>query len=115
MAKSYGHFQDKLGGYTLTEFPKVGNYEYIYKNKEILLKVDQYGVQTCQINPPTGVALVKRERREINSPIRVYFSFNGKTYHNFDGFSAKGVEISFTPEKATYLLNFDEVSIKTEL
>ena len=115
MAKRYGHFQDKLGGYTLTEFPKVGNYEYIYKNEEILLKVDQYGVQTCQINPPVGVALVKRERREINSPIRVYFSFNGKIYHNFDGFSAKGVEISFTPEKATYLLNFDEISVKTEL
>lgn len=115
MAKNYGFFQDKLGGYTLTDFPKVGNYEYIYKNEEILLKVDQYGVQTCQINPPVGVALVKRERREINSPIRVYFNFNGKTYHNFDGFSAKGVEISFTPEKATYLLNFDEISVKTEL
>ena len=115
MAKNYGFFQDKLGGYTLTDFPKVGNYEYIYKNEEILLKVDQYGVQTCQINPPVGVALVKRERREINSPIRVYFNFNGKTYHNFDGFSAKGVEISFTPEKATYLLDFDEISVKTEL
>ena len=115
MAKNYGYFQDKLGGFTITEFPKVGNYEYIYKNDDILLKVDQYGVQTCQINPPVGVALVKRERREINSPIRVHFSFNGKTYNNFDGFSAKKVEISFTPEKATYVLNFDEISVKTEL
>ena len=115
MVKNYGYFNDSLGGFTLTEFPKVGNYEYIYKNDEILVKVDQYGVQTCQINPPVGVALVKRERREINSPIRVYFSYNGKTYHNFDGFSAKNVEISFTPEKATYLLNFGEISVKTEL
>ena len=115
MVKNYGYFQEKLGGFTLTEFPKVGNYEYIYKNDEILVKVDQYGVQTCQINPPVGVALVKRERREINSPIRVYFSFKGKTYHNFDGFSAKNTEISFTPEKATYLLNFGEISVKTEI
>ena len=115
MINNYGYFTEKLGGFTLTEFPKVGNYEYIYKNDEILVKVDQYGVQTCQINPPVGVALVKRERREINSPIRVYFSFNGKTYHNFDGFSAKNVEIAFTPEKATYVLNFGEISVKTEL
>ena len=115
MIKNYGYFQEKLGGFTLTEFPKVGNYEYIYKNNEILVKVDQFGVQTCQINPPVGVALVKRERRELNSPVRVYFSVNGKTYHNFDGFSAKQTEISFTPEKATYLLNFGEVSVKTEL
>ena len=114
MVKNYGYFTEKLGGFTLTEFPKVGNYEYIYKNDEILVKVDQYGVQTCQINPPVGVALVKRERREINSPIRVYFSFNEKIYHNFDGFSAKNVEISFTPEKATYLLNFGKISVKTE-
>lgn len=115
MSKNYGYFQDKLGGFTITEFPKVGNYEYIYKNNEILLKLDQFGVQTCQINPPVGVALVKRERREINSPIRVHFSCNGKTYHNFDGFNAKNVEISFAPEKATYLLNFDELSVKTEI
>lgn len=115
MSKNYGYFTKKLGGFTLTEFPKVGNYEYIYKNDEILVKVDQYGVQTCQINPPVGVALIKRERREIASPIRVYFSFNGKIYHNFDGFSAKNVEISFTPEKATYFLNFGEISVKTEV
>ena len=115
MVKSYGYFNENLGGFTLTEFPKVGNYEYIYKNDEILVKVDQYGIQTCQINPPVGVALVKRERREINSPIRVYFSFNGKIYHNFDGFSAKQTEILFTPEKATYLFNFGDISVKTEL
>ena len=113
--KKYGCFTEKLGGFTLTEFPKVGNYEYIYKNDEILVKVDQYGAQTVQINPPVGVALIKRERREINSPVRVYFSYNGKTYHNFDGFNAKNVEISFTPEKASYVLNFGEISVKTEI
>ena len=113
--KNYGYFTEQLGGFTLTEFPKVGNYEYIYKNDELLLKVDQYGVQTCQINPPVGIALIKRERRELYSPIRVYFSFNGKTYHNFDGFSAKNTQISFTPEKAEYIFNFGEISVKTEL
>ncbi len=115
MIKNYGYFTEKLGGYTITEFPKVGNYEYIYKNDEILVKVDQYGLQTVQINPPVGVALVKRERREINAPVRVYFSYKGKIYHNSDGFSAENTEISFTPEKATYVLNFGEISVKTEI
>ena len=115
MVKNYGYFSEELGGFTLNKFPKVGNYEYIYKNNEVLVKLDQYGFQTCQINPPVGVALVKRERREINSPIRVHFSFDGKTYHNFDGFSAKNVEISFNPQKATYLLNFGKISVKTEI
>lgn len=113
--KNYGYFNEELGGFTLTEFPKVGNYEYIYKNDEILVKVDQYGFQTCQIDPPIGVALIKRERREMVSPIRVYFSFDGKIYHNFDGFSAKNVGISFTPQKVTYLLDFGEISVKTEI
>ena len=115
MINNYGHFNEELGCFTLSYFPKVGNYEYIYKNNEILVKLDQYGIQTCQIDPPVGVALVKRERREINSPIRIYFSCGGKIYHNFDGFSAKAVEISFTPEKAMYILNFGEISVKTEL
>lgn len=113
--KNYGFFNKELGCYTLTSFPTVGSYEYIYKNDELLVKVDQYGFQTCQINPPMGVALVKRERREIASPIRVYFSFNGKTHHNFDGFMAKAVKISFTPQKATYLLDFGEISVNTEI
>ncbi len=80
-----------------------------------MVKLDQYGLQTCQINSPVGIALVKRERKEINSPIRVYFSYNGKIYHNFDGFSSKSIKISFTPHKATYELNFGQISVKTEI
>ena len=40
----YGKFADKLGGYTIDKLPDAGNYEYIYKNDEILVKVDQYGI-----------------------------------------------------------------------
>ena len=49
---NYGFFNKTLGGYTLTELPKVGSYEYIYKNDEILIKVDQFGLQTAQLRPP---------------------------------------------------------------
>ena len=60
---SYGYFGKELGAYTITELPKIGLYEYIYKNGEVLLKLDQFGFQTAQIDPPVGEALFKREKR----------------------------------------------------
>lgn len=40
MSAKYGKFADKLGGYIIDKLPDAGNYEYIYKNDEILVKVD---------------------------------------------------------------------------
>lgn len=34
----YGKFADKLGGYAIDKLPDAGNYEYIYKNDEILVR-----------------------------------------------------------------------------
>lgn len=47
MTKGNGEFLDELGGYVLTSLPEAGNYEYIYKNDEILLKLDQFGIVTA--------------------------------------------------------------------
>ena len=110
-----GRFEDGFGCYTLTKIPEAGLYEYIYKNNEILLKLDQYGVQTCQIDPPSGIALVKRERREIGSPIKTYFSVGKKVFNNFDIYKAKKFSIGYTPQKAVYTLNFVETEVVTRL
>lgn len=110
-----GFFTKELGGYTLNSLPEAGLYEYVYKNDELLLKLDQYGVQTCQIDPPTGVALLKREHREISSPFKFCFSVDGKTYDNFNAFSADKFSVDFLPFAATYNLVFGSVSVKTEL
>lgn len=112
---NYGFFNKTLGGYTLTELPKVGSYEYIYKNDEILIKVDQFGLQTAQIRPPVGEALFKREKREIGSPARVYFEYGTGVLHSFDVFRADHLQIDFTPEKATYVLHFGALTVTTEL
>ncbi len=111
----YGKFGSKMGSWTMTSLPPVGAYEYIYRNEAILVKVDQFGLRSCQINPPVGISLVKRENREISSPIKVYFTVGEKVYHNFDVYKAKEIKIDFQPEKATYLLNFGELSVRTEL
>ena len=74
MGENYGKFSKKPGGYRIEKLPEAGNYEYIYKNDEILVKVDQYGIITAQINPPVGEAVFKREEREVGSPVKAYFS-----------------------------------------
>ena len=40
MSAKYGKFADKLGGYIIDKLLDAGSYEYIYKNDEILVKVD---------------------------------------------------------------------------
>ncbi len=112
---NYGYFNKALGSYTITDLPKVGSYEYIYKNDELLVKVDQFGLQTAQIRPPVGEALFKREKREVGSPAKVYFEYGTGVFHTFDVFHADSLQIDFTPEKATYALRFGNLKVTTEL
>ncbi len=113
--KEYGKFGKRLGTYTMTSLPSAGNYEYILKNDELLLKLDQYGVVTAQINPPVGEAAFKREERENRSPVCVFISENGKVYNNFDVLSSEGIKVDFAPEKVTYDLNFDKTNVVTDV
>ncbi len=115
MQKTYGNFDEKLGSYSITELPKVGSYEYIYKNDGTLLKLDQFGIQTVQIDAPVGIAVMKREKREQFSPVKTYFDFGSGVFHNFDVFRAEKLRIDFTPEKATYFLAFKGFEVKTEV
>lgn len=115
MNENYGKFSKKTGGYRIEKLPEAGNYEYIYKNDEILVKVDQYGIITAQINPPVGEAVFKREEREVGSPVKVYFSDGESVFNNFDVLRADKLTIDFLPEKATYRLTFGKTEVVTEL
>lgn len=115
MGENYGKFSKKPGGYRIEKLPEAGNYEYIYKNDEILVKVDQYGIITAQINPPVGEAVFKREEREVGSPVKVYFSDGESVFNNFDVLRADKLTIDFLPEKATYRLTFGKTEVVTEL
>ncbi len=113
--KEYGKFGKGLGSYTMTSLPNAGNYEYILKNDELLLKLDQHGLITAQINPPVGEAAFKREERENRSPVCVFISENGKAYSNFDVLSADKMKIDFAPEKVTYELSFNMTHVVTDV
>lgn len=115
MGENYGKFSKKPGGYRIEKLPEAGNYEYIYKNDEILVKVDQYGIITAQINPPVGEAVFKREEREVGSPVKAYFSDGESVFNNFDVLRADKLTIDFLPEKSTYRLTFGKTEVVTEL
>lgn len=115
MGENYGKFSKKPGGYRIEKLPEAGNYEYIYKNDETLVKVDQYGIITAQINPPVGEAVFKREEREVGSPVKVYFSDGESVFNNFDVLRADKLTIDFLPEKSIYRLTFGKTEVVTEL
>ena len=115
MGENYGKFSKKPGGYRIEKLPEAGNYEYIYKNDEILVKVDQHGIITAQINPPVGEAVFKREEREVGSPVKVYFSDGESVFNNFDVLRADKLTIDFLPEKSIYRLTFGKTEVVTEL
>lgn len=115
MGENYGKFSKKPGGYRIEKLPEAGNYEYIYKNDEILVRVDQYGIITAQINPPVGEAVFKREEREVGSPVKVYFSDGESVFNNFDVLRADKLTIDFLPEKSIYRLTFGKTEVVTEL
>ena len=115
MGENYGKFSKKPGGYRIEKLPEAGNYEYIYKNDEILVRVDQYGIITAQINPPVGEAVFKREEREVGSPVKAYFSDGESVFNNFDVLRADKLTIDFLPEKSIYRLTFGKTEVVTEL
>ena len=115
MGENYGKFSKKPGGYRIEKLPEAGNYEYIYKNDETLVKVDQYGIITAQINPPVGEAVFKREEREVGSTVKAYFSDGESVFNNFDVLRADKLTIDFLPEKSIYRLTFGKTEVVTEL
>lgn len=113
MKKNY--FGEQAGSYIIENAPLIGEYEYYYTNPNILLKVDQFGVNSIQADPPADVAIVKREGSVKLSPWRIYFSEGNRVVHNFDFVSADSHKITFRPTHATYELIFNGLKVTTEL
>ncbi len=114
----YRKFIKDTAGYEINTLNLPVSWEYIYENRDVLLKVDQFGPIYAQAHPPGDVMIFKRETHEKYSPWIVHI--NNK-FTNFFRPNMLGVEdepenvkITYLPECATYAFTYDNLEISTE-
>ena len=119
----YGNFIKNTAGYEINTINLPTSWEYIYENRDILLKMDQFGPVYAQAHPPGDIMLFKREQHQKFSPwvINIFSdSFNGRITNFFrpNTLSVNGepenISIKFLPEAAIYSFEFEGVRFTTE-
>ena len=119
----YGKFIENTAGYEIHTLNLPASWEYIYENKDILLKVDQFGPIYAQAHPPGDIMLFKREQHQKYSPWCIHLKFeDGERITNFfrpNKLSVKdepeNLRIVYRPESATYSFTYHGMEIETEL
>lgn len=117
----YGKFIKNTAGYEINTFDLPTAWEYIYENKDILLKIDQFGPVYAQANPPGDIMLFKREQHQKFSPWFVNiiteederFTNFLKPYNNI--IVPEDVKIEYLPECAKYSFTYKGLRITTEI
>ncbi len=117
----YGKFIKDTAGYVINTFDLPTAWEYIYENKDILLKVDQFGPVYAQANPPGDIMLFKREQHQKFSPwfINVITEENERFTNFLKPYNNKivpeDVKIEYLPECAKYSFTYKGLLISTEI
>lgn len=119
----YGHFIENTAGYEINTLNLPTSWEYIYENKDILLKVDQYGPVYAQANPPGDIMLFKREAHQKYSPWFVNITTeDNERFTNFfrpnkfaADFEPQNIKIQYRPEAAVYCFEYKGLKIETEI
>ena len=115
MSKQYGKFNVQTRSYELDKIPEAGNFEFLLKNENLFVKLDQFGPCFAQIEAPSGMYVLQRKTREAFSPWIYYFSLGSKVYNNFDIYSARKFLITYYPHKCVYELTFNKFKTITEI
>ncbi|MBQ4518487.1 MAG: hypothetical protein II997_07885 [Clostridia bacterium] len=117
----YGKFIENTAGYEINTFDLPTSWEYIYENKDILLKVDQFGPAYAQANPPGDIVLFKREQHQKYSPWLVHIvTESGECFSNFfkpysTAIQPENVRIQYLPECARYGFSHNGLRFETEI
>lgn len=121
---SYGRFLDDTAGYEITNLNLPSAWEYIYQNRDILLKVDQNGPVYIQADPPGDIMMMRRENAQNFSNWIVWINEEGKEpFNNFFRPTAncadcaqqpEAFSVRFLPEKATYAFERNGLRLCTE-
>ncbi|MBE6808702.1 MAG: hypothetical protein E7524_04465 [Ruminococcaceae bacterium] len=120
-----GEFIPNCAGFNIKSLNLPAAWEYIYQNRDILMKVDQYGPVYAQNNPPADIMLFKRESGQRFSNWLVWIKKNEEApFNNYfrpqingadSGIEPENLSISFLPEKAVYEFTYNGLKLKTEL
>lgn len=119
----FGKFIENTAGYEMNTFDLPTSWEYIYENKDILLKVDQYGPVYAQAHPPGDIMLFKREAHSKYSPWLIHIKDEeGERFSNFfrpneiaDASLLQNVKIQYLPECAVYAFDYKGLHLETEI
>lgn len=119
----YGSFIKNTAGYKINTLNLPTSWEYIYENRDILLKMDQFGPVYAQAHPPGDIVLFKREQHQKFSPWFINIrsdSFEGRITNFFrpNDLSItkepEKVDIEFLPESASYCFEYKGLKVATE-
>ena len=124
--KDYGHFSDEPATYVIKTLNLPTSWDYIYQNRNILLKVDQHGPVYAQAYPPSDIMLFRREGFQRYSSWLVWLtpdSFDGESFTNFyrpviGNFDPSAqpdkLEITYTPTAAYYTIEHKGIKCVTQ-
>jgi hypothetical protein len=76
----------EAASFTIKTLNLPSSWEFIYQNRKMLLKVDQFGPIYAQLNPPSDIMLFRREAFQKNSSWLFWLksdSFDGEIITNF--------------------------------
>lgn len=126
--RDYGEFlEDPPAAFRIKTLNLPVAWDYIYQNKKILLRVDQFGLDYAQAFPPSDVMLFRRDRYERDSTWLTWITspqFSDGAFTNFFHPLAGNnrpdrqphrVEITFAPSHATYLIENEGVRVVTKI
>lgn len=120
----FGKFKENTAGYEINTLNLPASWEYIYENRDVLLKVDQFGPVYVQAHPPGDIMLFKREQYFKFSPWFINItadSFEGRITNFFRpnnisvAAEPENLKIEFLPEAAVYSFDYAGLHFATEI
>lgn len=115
--ENYGSFQEGASFELKTQkLPAL--WDYIYQNREILVRLDQFGLSYSQAHPPKDIIMFRRDRFEKMSVWTTCIKTDQpgtQPFYNFDGMNTEHYSATYAPEKAVYTVKQDGVTVETEI
>jgi cellobiose phosphorylase len=115
--ENYGSFKEGASFELKTQkLPAL--WDYIYQNRKILVRLDQFGLSYSQAYPPKDIIMFRRDRFEKMSVWTTWVSTDAEgsePFYNFDGTHTDDYSAIYSPEKAVYTVKKDGITVETEI